>query len=67
MRDRKPCPGCGEPVCVTASADGRVILDPRVPVYVAESDGEGKGGTVVARDRSGLVMARHTCKGREAK
>lgn len=56
------CAACERPVVLATTDEGRVILDPSTPVYVRESDGEGKGETVVARDRSGLVMARHACR-----
>lgn len=56
------CSACERPVVLASTDDGRVILDPSVPVYVRESDGEGRGETVVARDRSGWIMARHSCR-----
>jgi len=56
------CSVCERAVVLASTDEGRVILDPSVPVYVRESDGEVRGETVVARDRSGMVMARHSCR-----
>lgn len=48
------CAACERPVVLATTDEGRVILDPSTPVYVRE--------TVVARDRSGLILARHSCR-----
>ena len=62
-----PCRGCGKPVVfVTAvGADGKhvtVPLDPRAPVYVRESDGEG-GAVWAKADKRSPIMVSHfaTC------
>lgn len=62
-----PCRACGRPI-VFVTAYGvdkgahKVPLDPAVPVYSRESDGEGKGVWLpVGKD---VILARHVCLGR---
>lgn len=63
-----PCRTCGRSVIFVRVVDGdrssNVALDPSVPVYCRESDGEG--GHVWLRDTSRQIVARHSCHGGRA-
>lgn len=63
-----PCRTCGAPILIVSVQDGdanRIAqLDPHVPVYYRESDGEG--GHVWLRDTSRQIVARHSCHGGRA-
>jgi len=59
-----PCKNCGAPVApITAEdANGAVYtihVDPAVPIFYRQSDGEG--GVFWSQDRSGEAVARHLC------
>lgn len=55
-----PCPACGKPVVAALGIGARkLILDPGVPVYARESDGEG--GAVWLQEKQETTMAVHRC------
>ena len=57
-----PCKGCGRPIVWAPVGGKNIPLDPRAPVYVAHSDGDG--GTTWLRETAALVDHAATCRAR---
>lgn len=61
------CRTCGASVLPVSAVDSQgrhvtVLLDPTVPVYCRQTDGEG--GQVWIQEPSRQLQARHACRGR---
>lgn len=59
-----PCKNCGAPVAPITACDANgatytIHVDPSVPIFYRQSDGEG--GAFWSQDRSGEAAARHLC------